>query len=89
MPDIICKGGAAAPAGKRYGIKAYPAAENSTVPDGAVFAVFRNNQLAIQYLIIKQTHLRGESVSLVAYVGGLLVPQYAQFGGCVQIKNMI
>ena len=77
VPDIIGIGGSAAPDG------------NGTVPDGAVFAVFRNNQLAIQYLIIKQTHLRGESVSLVAYVGGLLVPQYSQFGGCVQIKNMI
>ena len=30
----ICKDGAAAPAGKRYGIKAYPAAENDDVKQG-------------------------------------------------------
>ena len=52
VPDIISKGGAAATAGKGSGIEAYPAAENSTVPDRAVLAACRDDQLAIQYLIL-------------------------------------
>ena len=34
-----------------------------------------NDLPAIQYLIFKQTHLRGESVSLKAYVVGLRLPR--------------
>ena len=45
--------------------------EHRAALDGTVLAACRDNQLAIQYLIIKLTHLRGESVSLVAYVDGL------------------